>query len=327
MSTQWILETHGDPLGAFREFVQTVWQQAELDKFLVPLNGSHAKMVKATILDDPTALQAVNPFQPLMIENTAKRIPDFLQENPTEKLGVMLRPCEMKALGEMKKRDTFHVNGLLTVAVDCLGTFPEEEYEWRAERRGTGQNLTQEALQFARQGGIVPYRYRSACQFCDTPDAQGADINIGVLGLPIRQHLVIEVKNKTLAEKLKPQNGRPDPTILAQRSRTIGKVVARHQRARAHVMDSLSHILPTTTDEIVAMLENCGSCQECMDVCPICAVDYPNRDENGRYRQEDVARWLVSCAGCGMCEQACHNHMPLSAIFSQIREQLVEAIG
>jgi Na+-translocating ferredoxin:NAD+ oxidoreductase RnfC subunit len=32
----------------------------------------------------------------------------------------------------------------------------------------------------------------------------------------------------------------------------------------------------------------------------------------------------MSCAGCGMCEQTCPHHLPLSAIFHHIKAQLVE---
>jgi len=33
-------------------------------------------------------------------------------------------------------------------------------------------------------------------------------------------------------------------------------------------------------------------------------------------------RWLVSCVSCGMCEQACPNHLPLTAIISRISREL-----
>jgi Fe-S oxidoreductase len=38
-------------------------------------------------------------------------------------------------------------------------------------------------------------------------------------------------------------------------------------------------------------------------------------------------RWMLSCAGCGMCEQACTQHLPLSTIFGHIREQLAAEFG
>ncbi|MEW6568729.1 MAG: hypothetical protein AB1449_11305 [Chloroflexota bacterium] len=34
---------------------------------------------------------------------------------------------------------------------------------------------------------------------------------------------------------------------------------------------------------------------------------------------------MVSCSGCGMCEEACPDHLPLAAITRRLHLQLVEA--
>jgi predicted aldo/keto reductase-like oxidoreductase len=55
-------------------------------------------------------------------------------------------------------------------------------------------------------------------------------------------------------------------------------------------------------------------------------VEYP-RQVKGRYCREDVINWLASCAGCGMCEQSCPQHLPLSAIFTHVKQQLQQALA
>jgi hypothetical protein len=40
MKTKWMLDTHGDPVGALRQFVGALWQAADLEGMLVPLNGT-----------------------------------------------------------------------------------------------------------------------------------------------------------------------------------------------------------------------------------------------------------------------------------------------
>jgi CO dehydrogenase/acetyl-CoA synthase alpha subunit len=87
---------------------------------------------------------------------------------------------------------------------------------------------------------------------------------------------------------------------------------------------NLGELLPKNINDIITQFESCGPCQECMDACPICSVDFPQKDANQRYQREDIMRWLISCAGCGMCEQACSKNLPLGIIFSHIREQLDE---
>jgi len=180
MSTYWSLETHGNPLGAVQSFINDVWKGSPLDGLLVHLNGGPTSTTRPRLVEDPKELRKVNPFKPLMTQNAARMIPELVKGQKDKRFGALLRPCEMRALTEMRKRGTFDTYNLLTICVDCLGTFPADEYEWRAERKKTSGSLAQETLQFARQGGILAYRYRSACQTCTSPQAQSADINICV---------------------------------------------------------------------------------------------------------------------------------------------------
>jgi formate dehydrogenase subunit beta len=320
MSTQWVLKTKGDPLGALHRFVGQVWQDARLEAMVVPPMGKD----QPHILADPARLGEVNPFQPLMLMNMARVIPEVLKEHPAGRVGVMLRPCEMRALNEMAGRGAFTTERLLTICVDCLGTFPEDEFEWRLARKDSEKGLAGEALQFAPQGGIAAYRYRAACQMCDSPGAVEADVNIGVLGLPVRQAVLVEVKNGGTDWK-RITDGKADQALIARREVMLAKLSERHTRTRERVIGGLMEVLPGDVDALLDQFENCGSCQTCMDNCPICTVAYP-RQVAGRFRREDVANWLASCAGCGMCEQACPQHLPLSIIFTHVKQKVKETL-
>ena len=89
-----MLKTKGDPLGTVHRFVRDVWQAASLDALIVPPNAKGQKH----ILTDPAGLGDVNPFQPLMLMNIARVIPDVLKEHKDGRVGVLLRPCEMLSL-------------------------------------------------------------------------------------------------------------------------------------------------------------------------------------------------------------------------------------
>jgi formate dehydrogenase subunit beta len=330
MKTHWAIETHGDPLGALQSFISTAWRQAGLDGMLVTINGSPDSMTQPRLVADPAELNKVNPFKPLMTMNTARLIPALVNEHPESRYGALLRPCEVRALTEMVKLDGFAVDKLLTICVDCLGTLPADEYEWRAERKKTSGGLAHEALQFARQGGILAYRYRCACQTCVSPQAQGADLNIYVLGLPVRQHMLVAARDEATAGRLDLPtitSGPADAGSLEQHSRVVARLNENHQQTMQRLSQSLAEYLPADVDALVEQLQTCGSCQECIDACPICSLAPPARDRHNRYTREGVMRWLVSCAGCGMCEQACTRHLPLSAIFGHIREQLATEFG
>jgi formate dehydrogenase subunit beta len=327
MSMFWKINTYGDPLKAVRMFLQTIWVQANLHGMLIPTNGSHKTTAKPQLIDTPECLEHVNPFRPLMTINAARLIPAMLHENPESKLSAVLRPCEMRAFVEMVKHDSFETNRLLTICLDCLGTYPADEYQWRVSRKESDSELTKEALQFARQGGMLSYRYRAACQTCVSPQAHLADINIHVLGLPVRQLILIETRNEETAYQLglpAMTDGPAKADMNEQHQRVVEKILERHQHTMDRITHGLEELLPKNIQDIMAQLENCGACQHCMTVCPICSVHFPRRDQTGRYLEEQISRWLISCSGCGMCEQACSNHLPLSIIFGHIHDKLAE---
>lgn len=325
MNTYRNIQTNGDPLGAIQNILSKIWQQAKLDGILAPINGNQGKTNRMQLIDDYNRLDEMNPFKPIMTENAARRIPSLLEEYQDKNLGVILRPCEMRALTEMVKHDSFSIEGLLTICIDCLKTIPITDYQWRLKRKPTGDGLTQEVLRFARQGGISAYRYRSACQMCISPQAKGADLNVAVLGLPVRRQLLIHSSDDAVADRLNLENitdAIADPKLILQHEYVLAKIDERHQRTMKRVVEGLGDVLPKNIDALIVQLESCTPCETCMNVCPICAVDRPEKDSNGHYAQDDISRWLLSCDGCGMCEQACPSHLPLSSIFRQLRDQL-----
>jgi len=313
MNKNWMIQTHGDPLGALQKFVRTLWERTDIDVMVVAPNGD------GFLLESPDDLEHLNPFRPLMKLNTARLVVDTVKKRPGKRVGAMLRPCEMRALNEMAARGAVKREDVMAICIDCLGTFPSDEFEWRSKRSSKG--LTKETLQFAPQGGISAYRYRSACQMCAEPGANEGDVNIYVFGLPVRQSMLINAVNgEEFLESITDGLARDD--LVSKREHTLAKISDRHGSTRERVLKSLDEELPADLQELLLQFESCGDCQACMNVCPICSVDEPRKDANGRLVREDVVNWLVSCAGCGMCEQSCPQHQPLCAIFTHIREQV-----
>jgi formate dehydrogenase subunit beta len=333
----WSLKTHGDPLGKLRLFITQLWSETSLDGMLVIADGENEVHSIPRYITDVNIVKKINPFKPLMEINAARLIPELLALHPREKIGALLRPCEIRALFQMARHASISLDNLLTISVDCLGTFPADEYQWRlkriednnpaSERKSTDRTneLAAEALKFARQGGIVPYRYRAACQVCASPATEHANINIHIFGLPVRQQLTImvnehafmqHVRIETLLEK------EADQELLTQRERLLSKINERHQRTMERVEEGLGSLLPADLDAFLSQIESCGECQICMDICPICSIDKPRRLASGQYERSDVLHWLISCVGCGMCEQSCPKHLPIYSIFAHIRRNI-----
>jgi formate dehydrogenase subunit beta len=337
MGYQWSVETYGDPLGTVRNIIKEAWIQSGLKGMLVTMHGEAATQAEPRFATEITALDQVNPFRPLMQTNAACLLPDILSHYPDCRIGALLRPCEMRALIEMAKHTSLKLDNLVTISVDCLGTLPADEYQWRLERIQQGMpseerpdDLAQEALKFARQGGIIPYRYRSACQVCPSPAAKNADININILGLPVRQKILVSVSEGAKAPTIQPgcfPDAEFDEELVHQHQHILARMLERHTRQMERLFHSLGSLFPVDVEALISHLESCGDCHSCMDVCPICSVHPPQRDRHGHYDRSSVMQWLISCAGCGMCEQACPKDLPTAAIFAAIRRQLGQLWG
>jgi formate dehydrogenase subunit beta len=322
MTQSWTMKTNGDPIGTIQSLISHVWKSMDLNGFILPDNGE----LPIRFLSDPGELTQVNPFKPLMTLNMAKFLSQAQQLHPGARLGVLLRPCEIRAMNAISEREKLDLGNLISICADCLGTYPAEDFQWRVDRKRSSDDLTKESLQFARQGGIAAYRYRSACQTCKSPVASEADINIGVFGLPVRQFLFIQTSDRSSNTQLHlEQLSQPAlPEVIIQRDNTVAKILHRSSITRERIKNSLAVTFPSDIEAVMYQLENCGECRSCVDNCPICTSDFPSRNQDGRLSRDDVMSWLISCAGCGMCEQACPNHLPLKTIFGFIKEQLLE---
>jgi CO dehydrogenase/acetyl-CoA synthase alpha subunit len=115
--------------------------------------------------------------------------------------------------------------------------------------------------------------------------------------------------------------------VVRQHARALTQLAERRQRTLERVVKDLTEDQPHDLEALILQLEQCGECQDCMAACPICTAEFPERGADGHYPLKVMARWLVSCAGCGMCEQACSSQLPLVPIFSLIRERLDEELG
>lgn len=325
METTWAIKTFGDPLGSVIRLVDEVWQETGLDGMLVSSDMLDRHEIGDYVLDQPKQLESFNPFRPAMHVNAAAFIPKIMREESAGRYGVVLRPCEMRVLIQLKKLDPFPYERLVTICVDCLGTFPAGDLEWRAERRGSADGLASDTLKFARQGGISVDRYRPACQVCRSSGAADADVNIWVIGLPARQVILVNSPARETAGRLHFANSapvQPEDEVIKMRQRVLDRVVTRNQHSRERLIQELIDTIPATVEAIAEHLEHCGECRECLNACPICCARRLERGPDGRYDRREIAQWLAACAGCGMCEQACVKNIPLSAVFGVVHDHM-----
>lgn len=325
METQYVLETHGDALGAVRAFLQRLWGQAGLRGLLAPRRSPGGARVQSEWIESPAALAEVDPFAPLMECNAATAAAARAAESEGP-LAALLRPCEARALLELARRGRARLQPLLLIGVDCLATLRSDDFTRRAAALGGGGRLTEETLRFARQGGILLYRDRLACQICRAPLPENVDLSLGVLGLAPAQAVLVGARDARVAERLglaDLTDGPAPETLRQDHARMVEATLARRARARRRLTAALGDV-PQSVRALVEHLHACAPCRACLEACALYDGELDAADTADEVALERVARWVSSCAGCGMCQQACPHEFPLAAVIGRLRESLVD---
>lgn len=336
--TGYILTTSADPLGAFNQFIRAWWQIESLVALLAPVQSPGCCGVFPQVLTDPEQVAMVNPFAPVMPVNSAGLIDELLTNYPQGDVAVILRPCELRTWHEMVKRRAARHNAstaedlenrrLLLVCVDCPGTLNAVEFAHRTAKDGL-QALTDEALEWAAHSRWINNHLRLACQHCEWPIATTADLTIGLLGLDANKLLLV------LPARLD-DNQREQFEMLVD-APAAEDIWLRRSATAALVTDRRNIFFPGgfrrehDTFSILAAFTRCTMCTDCLDACPLYEgelaglLGIPGSSAGSApllVNLVGVSRWLASCSGCGMCQDACSQDIPLMNIIHSLNQQI-----
>ena len=331
-----------DALAAVRGFLKQLLETEVVDALLVPME-TPAGTVTPALIADTALLDAANPLAPVMGLNAARIAGKVSIREPRGRIGVVLRPCEMRALVELVKLQQANLDGLVTIGVDCVGTYDVPVYlEKRAE---LGDQQLWRKLYDNLPSPVT--HLRDACQMCEKPHVEQADITFELFA-GVDAGISVNLQDE-IAEKLaySPPPLRSSAPFTA-REETIERTVT----ARAEVRDAWFAEMQKRLEEegIEGVLAACVRCHNCMTVCPICycktclfksppsdhePMQYLNwARRKGAYRLPAdtmlfhltrLNHMALSCIGCGMCTSNCPADLPVGRVFRTIGQQVKAA--
>ena len=327
----------GDVVKTLREFLASWWRQVGLDAMLAPVETPGKFGTVSQIIESPADLSIVNPFAPLMRSNTASAVDEFVSKHPTGCIAVMLRPCELRTLVELRKRqpkrsfwpalDKGDLD-LVIIGVDCLGTLPEVEYA-RLDGLHGSEALTREALTYDISNGALYRRLRVACQVCDSPEPPCGDIVIGFVGVALNGYLLVIAHDETTDERLRLQKvteGLAEEQQTMYRQTAVKAVMDKRAARRASLFHDSDHPDGNFCN-LLSCFARCTLCADCLDACPLyegeltSVLGVRNLHIPGHplmCELVEVSRWLASCSGCGMCQEACEYGISLTPMVSMM---------
>jgi formate dehydrogenase subunit beta len=330
---------NSDTLAAVRGFLKQLLETDIVDALLVPME-TPAGTVTPALVADPELLDAADPLAPVLGLNAAHVVGNVSVREPRGRIGAVLRPCELRALVELVKLQQASLDDLLTIGVDCPGTYDVPVYT--AMRDESGVDMTP-LLEAARSGELVSEEellLRDACQMCERPHVEEADITLELFGADLAAGIPVSLSDE-LSERL----GMTAVEGDGRRTEVVGKIAA----ARTDVRDArFAKIREQLEREgIEGVFAACVRCHNCMTVCPMCycktclfkspvfdhePAQYMNwAGRKGAYRLPAdtmlfhltrLNHMVLSCIGCGMCTSACPADLPVGQVFRAVGQQV-----
>jgi len=337
---------NNDPLATTRGFLKRLLEAKVVDVLLVPIE-TQAGAVTPMLVTNPDQLDAANPLAPVMGFNAARAVGRVTVREPGARIGAVLRPCELRALVELVKLKQASLDDLVTIGLDCAGTYDVPDYAaktQKSESQGAKAKLWRDLYdKLSADPSASITALRDACQMCEKPHAEGADITLELFGADLTTGIPV-----TLPDEMAETLGLSAVQEKGPRAGVIKKVVAQRKRVRDARFDEMRQRLKE--EGIGGVFAACVRCHNCMTVCPICycktcLFQSPLYDhepmqyakwarDKGAYRLPAdtmlfhltrLNHMVLSCIGCGMCTSDCPAGLPVGLVFRTIGQEVQQA--
>ena len=281
---------------AIRRFLTELLENGAVDALLVPKRTPAGNMVAQALVADAEHLNGADPLAPVQMVNAAQVVRELAKEPLEQKIAVVLRPCEIRAVIELVKLKQINPDALYLIGYDCPGVYDIKEYLELIERRGDADQVRGETLErFLRasgkpaQAGGKPAQagaatrttataqaanpgnsetragvepdgiMRSACSLCTHFTADSADLNLAWIEAG-NHSLLLEVLTEKGQQLAQTAQGAEELSAPPQRIKRIEAVTAR----RLEVQEEEEQ------EDLLSLLNTCIRCYNCREVCPIC---------------------------------------------------------
>jgi len=283
-----LIDVQDSTLKTVQAVLRSLLVTGAVDALLVPISlpsGNLAPM----LVKDPDALDQANPLAPVLPINAARAASLLTATNQQHTLGLVLRPCEIRALVELVKFQQASLDNALIIGIDCLGTYSVTDYQ-AAEK---GQLLDQ-LLAGATSGEPKPYdglAFRAACQICEQPlpDGDHLALTLGLVGVEPGS-LYLRARDD-LAEPLGITAADPPPGRSAAAQKYIDARTQARDAAFALFRDRVNSM-----DGLLQEFSSCIRCHNCMINCPICYCrECIFRTPTFEHESQLFFQWCVCC--------------------------------
>lgn len=331
-----------DLLTALQGFFKTLLEDGEIEALLIPQHLPMKNVVMPTLVTDPEKINGVDPLAPVFPINAAKVVSKLTRRPIEGKVAVVLRPCEIRAFIELVKLKQGGTDEVVLIGTDCYGAYGNVDYGRFAGDDGADASLRfYENVVSGKGTAWEDIDISPACKACEHPVSESADLQIGMLGVDTKDHLLLKAvtaSGEALLEKL----GQPEGEEPEDRKKAIEDLISNRISYRDKMFEETSEAT-ADIEKLTAYLANCVNCYNCRVACPVCyckecvfVTDVFDHEPSQYlkwakrkgiikmptdtvfYHMTRLAHMSTACIGCGQCSNACPNDIPVMEIFRTI---------
>jgi len=290
------------------------------------------KKVTAVLARAPESLDGVNLSWDFMNVSMASVVSDITKKSSPSsgrKIGVLLRSCEARALIELVKLNQASLENLITIGFDCYGTYSIRRFLYQPD---------------------LPVR--EACLICEHPEPLNTDIVISLAGLEDDGIIILRGMSENGNSFLASLDGTGASEEQLKKNETAIASIKKERIAKREELFEKYKTQIHGFDKLSEVLASCINCRNCRKVCPVCycreclfdspafewkADNYVSwSDKHGAvalpegrllFHLTRLNHMAASCVGCGVCEEACPNGIPVFSLFKFSGDRVQAALG
>ena len=270
-------------------------------------------------------------------DSAAKYLHKTLEGALKEKVAVIARPCDTRALIELAKIRQVNLENLFIIAFEDRGMIPSASKDIKKVKDLDPTKVVKEKI--GDKGLIVklddgkvkevPINIAENCSRCTRKVPIVADIGITDLVIPIdSDEIILKVyseKGNELLEKSKIETKALPNDIKQELKDKIKEIKEAALAKRAKDLEEWDKL---SQAEKIEQLQKCTMCGMCIRGCPVCyCVDcilQKKRKEKvinkETYQLTRIAHVADRCVECGNCANNCPQNLPLSLYFQSLND-------
>jgi len=261
-----------------------------------------------------------------------------------EKVGLIARPCDTKALIELAKIKQVNLDNLFIVGIEDRGMLPKAGREMRSIKDVDPTKIVKEKV--GDKGLIVKMDDGSTkelkltvaenCLRCFRKIPVVADLTVSDLGIPVdSEEIILKVysdKGNDILEKSGISKKSLPADIKKTHEDTYNQIIEKAKEKRAKDLEEWDKL---SQEEKIAELLKCTMCNTCIRGCPVCycvdcILQKKRKDktiDKVTYQLTRIAHDADRCVECGNCDNNCPQNLPLSLYFQSLNDVFKEKFG